>query len=80
MIRELCERKDVEIIEVNACQNHIEMLVSMPSKLTVSTFMSYLKEKSSLMISDRHIKLKYVHVNRKFWCRGCYGDTVKRNR
>ena len=59
IIRELCERKDVEIIEANAYRDHIHMLVSIPPKLSVSAFMGYLKGKSSLMIFDRHANLKY---------------------
>ena len=78
--RELCQRKGVEIIEANACRDHIHMLVSIPPKLSVSAFMGYLKEKSSLMIFDRHAHLKYRYGNRKFWCRGYYVDTVGRNR
>ena len=79
-IRELCQRKGVEIIEANACHDHIHMLVSIPPKLSVSAFMSYLKGKSSLMIFDRHAHLKYRYGNRKFWCRGYDVDTVGRNR
>ena len=80
IIRELCQRKGVEIIEANACRDHIHMLVSIPQKLSVSAFMGYLKGKSSLMIFDRHAHLKYRYGNRKFWCRGYYVDTVGRNR
>jgi putative transposase len=56
------------------------MLVSIPSKLSVSSFVGYLKGKSSLMIFDRHAHLKYRYGNRKFWCRGFYVDTVGRNK
>ena len=80
IIRELCQRKGVEIIEANACRDHTHMLVSIPPKLSVSAFMGYLKGKSSLMIFDRHAHLKYRYGNRKFWCRGYYVDTVGRNR
>ena len=80
IIRELCQRKGVEIIEANACRDHIHMLVSNPPKLSVSAFMGYLKGKSSLMIFDRHAHLKYRYGNRKFWCRGYDVDTVGRNR
>ena len=80
IIRELCQRKGVEIIEANACRDHIHMLVSIPPKLSVSAFMGYLKGKSSLMIFDRHAHLKYRYGNRKFWYRGYYVDTVGRNR
>ncbi|XMB68071.1 IS200/IS605 family transposase [Mycoplasmatota bacterium zrk1] len=80
MLRKLCERKNVEIIEANACVDHVHMLLSIPPKLSVSSFVGYLKGKSSLMIFDRHANLKYKYGNRKFWCRGYYVDTVGRNK
>lgn len=66
IIRTLCEQKGVEIIEAEACLDHIHLLVSIPSKLSVSSFMGYLKGKSSLMIFDRHANLKYKYGNRHF--------------
>ena len=63
-LRRLCEYKGVEIVEANACPDHIHMLVKIPPKLSISSFMGYLKGKSSLMIFDRHANLKY-----KFWKR-----------
>jgi putative transposase len=80
IIRTLCNHKDVEILEAEACPDHIHMLVSIPPKLSVSAFMGYLKGKSSLMIFDRHANLKYKYGNRQFWCKGYYVDTVGRNR
>lgn len=80
IIRTLCEQKGVEIIEAEACLDHIHLLVSIPSKLSVSSFMGYLKGKSSLMIFDRHANLKYKYGNRHFWCKGYYVDTVGRNK
>jgi putative transposase len=80
ILRNLCEYKGVEIIEANACKDHIHMLVSIPPKLSVSSFMGYLKGKSSLMIFDKHANLKYKYGNRHFWCRGYYVDTVGRNK
>nr|WP_242831415.1 IS200/IS605 family transposase [Desulfitobacterium dehalogenans] len=80
IIRTLCDYKKVEIIEANACADHIHMLVSIPPKLSVSAFMGYLKGKSSLMIFDRHANLKYKYGNRHFWCRGYYVDIVGRNK
>ena len=79
IFRLLCERKGIEIHEAEACPDHIYMLVSIPLKLSISSFMGYLKGKSSLMIFDRHANLKYKYGNRKFWCRGLYVDTVGRN-
>ena len=80
ILRTLCERKGVEIIEANACKDHIHMLVSIPPKLSVAQFLGYLKGKSSLMIFDRHANLKYKYGNRQFWCKGYYVDTVGRNK
>ena len=80
MIRQVCERKEVEIIQANACPDHIHMLVSIPPKMSVSRFMGILKGKTSLMIFDRFANLKYKYGNRHFWCRGYYVDTVGRNK
>ncbi|EGQ3099460.1 IS200/IS605 family transposase [Staphylococcus pseudintermedius] len=80
ILRQLCERKGVEIIEAEACKDHIRMLVSIPPKLNVSQLVGYLKGKSSLMIFDRHVHLKYRYGDRKFWCKGFYVDTVGRNK
>ena len=79
ILRKLCEAKGVEIIEAEACPDHIHMLVAIPPHLSVAQFMGYLKGKSSLMIFDRHANLKYKYGNRPFWCRGYYVDTVGRN-
>ena len=79
ILRKLCEIKKVEILEANACPEHIHMLVKIPPNLSVAQFMGYLKGKSSLMIFDRHANLKYKYGNRHFWCRGYYVDTVGRN-
>lgn len=80
ILRKLCEQKGVEIMEAEACSDHIHMLVSIPPSLSVAQFMGYLKGKSSLMIFDRHANLKYKYGNRHFWCRGYYADTVGRNK
>ena len=80
ILRRLCEYKGVEIIEANACPDHIHMLLSIPPKYSVSQFVGYLKGKSSLMIFDRHANLKYKYGNRAFWSTGYYVDTVGRNK
>ena len=79
ILRKLCNEKKVEIIEAEACPDHIHMLVSIPPYLSIAQFMGYLKGKSSLMIFDRHANLKYKYGNRHFWCRGYYVDTVGKN-
>ena len=77
ILRRICERCDgVEIIEANACEDHIHMLVTIPPKMSVSKFKGILKGKSSLMIFDQFANLKYKYGNRHFWSRGYYVDTV----
>lgn len=79
ILRELCSWKQVTIIEAEVCPDHIHMLVEIPPKMSVSSFMGFLKGKSSLIIHERHANLKYKHGNRSFWCRGYYVDTVGKN-
>ena len=80
ILRKLCAEKKVEIIEAEACIDHVHILVSIPPHLSVSQFMGFLKGKSTLMIFDRHANLKYKYGSRHFWCRGYYVDTVGKNK
>ena len=79
ILTSLCKRKGVEIIEAEWCPDHIHMFVRIPPSISVSSFMGYLKGKSSLMIFERHANLKYKYGNRHFWCRGYYVDSVGKN-
>jgi putative transposase len=79
-LRRLCEYKGVEIVEANACVDHIHMLLKIPPKISVSSFMGYLKGKSALMIFDAHANLKYNYGNRHFWAEGYYVSTVGLNK
>ncbi len=63
ILRKLCDNKGVEVLEATACIDHIHMVVMIPPKMSVSSFMGYLKGKSSLMIFDRHANLKYKYGN-----------------
>ena len=76
MLRELCEYKQVEIVEAEACKDRIHMLVSIPPKYSVSQIMGYLKGKESLMVFEKYANMKYKYGNRHFWCRGYYVDAV----
>ena len=80
ILRKLCQQKSIEIIEAQACPDHIHMLISILPKYSISQIMGYLKGKSSLMIFDRHANLKYKYGNRHFWARGYFVDTVGRNK
>ena len=80
ILRSLCEWKEVEIIEAEVCPDHVHMLVSIPPKLSLSGFMGYLKGKSSILIYQKYVNMKFKYRNREFWCRGYYVDTVGKNK
>ena len=79
IIKQLCSYKGVEIIEGHLMPDHVHMLVEIPSKYSVSSFMGFLKGKSSIMIYEKWGSMKYKYRNREFWCRGYYVDTVGKN-
>ena len=79
ILRELCNWKGVTIIEAEVCPDHVHMLIEIPPKFSVSSFMGFLKGKSSVMIYERWGNMKYKYRNREFWCRGYYVDTVGKN-
>ncbi|MGN1338839.1 MAG: IS200/IS605 family transposase, partial [Oscillospiraceae bacterium] len=76
ILRELCDWKGIKIIEAEICPDHVHMFVEIPPKMSVSSFMGYLKGKSSVIFHERHGNLKFKYGNRSFWCRGYYVDTV----
>ena len=78
-IRLLCQYKGVKILEGHMMPDHVHLLVSIPPKLSVSSFMGYLKGKSALMMFDQHANLKYKFGNRHFWSEGYYVSTVGLN-
>ena len=71
--------KKVKIVEAEVSVDHVHMLLEIPPKVSVSSFMGYLKGNSSLMIYEKYPELKYKYRNREFWCRGYYVDTVGKN-
>ena len=79
MLRKLCEWKGVTILEAEVCVDHVHMLIEIPPKMAVSSFMGYLKGKSSLMIYEKWGNARFKYRNREFWCRGYYVDTVGKN-
>lgn len=79
ILRELCEWKDVNILEAEVCKDHVHILLEIPPKMSVSGFMGFLKGKSSQIIYDRWTDLRYKYRGRSFWCRGYYVDTAGKN-
>ena len=79
ILRKLCEWKGVEILEGEVCPDHVHLFLSIPPKMSISSFMGYLKGKSSLMMYQKYGNLKFAYRNREFWCKGYYVDTVGKN-
>ena len=79
IIRTLCRYKGVEIIEGHMMPDHVHLVLSIPPKISVSSFMGYLKGKSALMMFEKHANLKYKFGNRHFWAEGYYVSTVGLN-
>ena len=79
ILRRLCDWKGVKIVEAEICPDHVHMLLEIPPKVSVSSFMGFLKGKSSIMIYEKYPSLQYKYRNREFWCRGYYVDTVGKN-
>lgn len=79
ILRQLREWKGIKIIEAEICPDHVHMLLEIPPKIAVSSFMGYLKGKSSLMLYEQFPALQFKYRNREFWCRGYYVDTAGKN-
>lgn len=79
VLRELCNWKKVNIIQAEICPDHIHMLVEIPPNMSVSSFVGFLKGKSSIILHERHGNWKYKYANRSFWCRGYFVDTAGKN-
>ncbi len=79
IIKTLCRYKGVETLEGHMMPDHVHLLLSIPPSISISSFMGYLKGKSSLMIYEKYPELKYKYRNREFWCRGYYVDTAGKN-
>ena len=79
ILKTLSKWKGVKILEGEACPDHIHILVEIPPKISVSSYMGFIKGKSSLMIYEKWSNIKYQYRNREFWCRGYYVDTVGKN-
>ena len=79
ILRMLCDRKGIEIIEAEVCPDHVHMLISVPPKMSIAGVTGYIKGKSTLLIFERHADMKYKYGQRQFWCRGYYVDTVGKN-
>ena len=79
IIKDLCKWKGIEIVEGHMMSDHVHLLLSIPPKYSISQIMGYLKEKSAMMIFERHSNLKYKFGNRHFWAEGYYVSTVGLN-
>ena len=75
ILRQLCEFKEVKIIKGEMCPDHVHMLVEIPPKMSVASFMGYIKGRSAIMIFDRYPEYR-SKWDQKFWATEYYVKTV----
>ena len=78
ILRQLCEYKEVKIIEGEMCPDHVHMLVEIPPKISIANFMGYLKGKSTLRIFDKYSNLKYTSKYFMFFKFRCFLYTFQK--
>ena len=79
LIRELAKRKGVEVIEGNACPDHIHLMLSIPPRASVAQIMGYIKGKSAIRLHLEFAKRGNIQ-QKSFWSRGYFVSTVGINR
>ncbi|QUH20022.1 IS200/IS605 family transposase [Alkaliphilus sp. B6464] len=77
ILRTLCDQKEIEIFKAIASADYLHMVISIPSKYSISDIVKYLKRKSSILIFDKNLNLKNKYGNKQFWCIGYYINTVE---
>lgn len=70
ILRELCNRFGVELVEGNAMPDHIHMVIRIPPKFSVSNTIGRLKGKSAILIHKRHLGRGKNLTGYHFWARG----------
>ena len=76
ILRELCRRRGIELLEGKAMPDHLHMLVSVPPKYSIAMTLGYLKGKSAVRINRELKRTKGTLFGRSFWARGYCVSTV----
>jgi len=76
IIRQLCEWKKITILEGNVQVDHINLVVEIQPKYSVSEAVGFLKGKSAIKVFDQHHELKKRYWGRHFWAKGYFISTV----
>jgi putative transposase len=76
IIRQLCEWKQVEILEGNVQKDHIHLVLSVPPKYSIAETIGFIKGKSAIKVFDRHLELKRRYWGRHFWAKGYCVSTI----
>lgn len=80
IVRELCEQKNVELIEFNSFNGRIHLLVYIPPQLPISDFMLYLNEESTKYIFQKTLNPMYLEKKSRFWGRNYFVIMVERDK
>ena len=70
ILRELCQQREIELLEGKAMPDHVHMLLSVPPKYSIAHTIGYLKGKSAIRIHRNVLKTKGTLFGRSFWSRG----------
>jgi putative transposase len=76
-VRVLSEWKDVDVLELSVGEDHVHLVVSIPPKLSVSSFMGFLKGKLAIKVFKSYPRLRQKpYWGNHFWARGYFVSTV----
>jgi putative transposase len=79
VFRRLAEQKECTIEEGHVMPDHVDMLISIPPKLAVSSVVGYLKGKSAIHVARHVLKKERNYTGQSLWARGFLVDTVGRD-
>ena len=75
ILKELCRRYEVQLVEGHVMPDHVHMLLAIPPKLSVANFIGKLKGKSTILINQKYVKQRNFR-GLNFWSRGyCVSTT-----
>lgn len=75
LIREVCERYDIQVVEGHVLRDHVHMCLEIPPKYSVSEVLGKLKGKTTILLHQRYGRRKnFKGLN--FWSRGYCVSTI----
>ena len=77
LMRALSQRLECEIIELNVQIDHVHVLVMIPPKLSISSYVGQMKGRVAIRVLNKYKKLRQKpYWGNQFWTKGYCVDTV----